>query len=49
MTELVTKQDLDIRLRGVEAAIQNTELRLLVRLGGMLAVAVAILAAIIKF
>jgi hypothetical protein len=60
MTELVTKQDLDIRLRGVEAAMQNMELRLenridslelrlMVRLGGMLAVAVAILAAIIKF
>ena len=60
MTELVTKQDLDIRLHGVEAAMQNMELRLencidslelrlMVRLGGMLAVAVAILAAIIKF
>jgi hypothetical protein len=60
MTELVTRQDLDIRLRGVEAAMQNMELRLenridslelrlMVRLGGMLAVAVAILAAIIKF
>ncbi len=60
MTELVTKQDLDIRLHGVEAAMQNMELRLenridslelrlMVRLGGMLAIAVAILAAIIKF
>jgi hypothetical protein len=60
MTELVTKQDLDIRLRGVEAAMQNMELRLenridslelrlMVRLGGLLAIAVAILAAIIKF
>jgi hypothetical protein len=49
MAELVTKQDLDTRLRIVETGIQNLELRLLVRLGGMLAVAVAILAAIIKF
>jgi hypothetical protein len=60
MTELVTKQDLDIRARGVEAGMRNMELRLenridslelslLVRLGGMLAVAVAILSAIIKF
>jgi hypothetical protein len=60
MTELVTKQDLDIRLHGVEAAMQtmelrlenridSLELRLMVRLGGILAVAVAILAAIIKF
>ena len=60
MTELVTKQDLDIRLRVLEAEVKNVELRLenridslelrlMVRLGGMLAVAVAILAAIIKF
>jgi hypothetical protein len=60
MTELATKQDLDMRLHGVEAAMQNMELRLenridslelrlMVRLSGMLAVAVAILAAIIKF
>lgn len=67
MTDLMTrqdlvlmKQDLDVRFRGVETAMQhlelrmqnridNLELRLMVRLGGMLAVAVAILAAIIKF
>ncbi len=60
MTELVTKQDLDVRLHGVEAAMQNMELRLenridslelrlMVRLGGMLAIAVAILAALVKF
>ena len=67
MTELVTKQDLDVRLRLSEAEMQNLELRLtssigrlesridaielrlLVRVGGMLAIAVAILAAIIKF
>ena len=66
MTELVTKQDLDVRLRLSEAEMQNLELRLtssigrlesridaielrlLVRVGGMLAIAVAILAAIIK-
>jgi len=50
----------DVRFRGVETAMQNLELRLqnridspelrlMVRPGGMLAVAVAILAAIIKF
>ena len=60
MTELVTRQDLDIRLRVLEAEVKNVELRLenridslelrlMVRLGGMLAMAVAILAAIIKF
>jgi hypothetical protein len=53
MTELVTKQDLDIRMRAfeqrIDSRIDNLELRLMVRMGGMLAVAVAILAAIIKF
>jgi len=60
MTELVTKQDLlatsqalDSKIDGVETRlgyrIDNLELRLMVRMGGMLAVAVAMLAAIIKF
>ena len=66
MTELVTKQDLEVTRRLLEAEMQNLELRLtssigrlesridaielrlLVRVGGMLAIAVAILAAIIK-
>jgi hypothetical protein len=66
MTELVTKQDLDIRLQNTEYRLENRisgvvsrvdslsnridalELRLLVRLGGLIAIAVAILAAIIK-
>jgi hypothetical protein len=56
MTELVTKQDLDLHmrvfeaaLRGVEQRIESLELRLMVRVGGMIAIAVAVLAAIIKF
>lgn len=49
MAELVTKQDLDVRLQLLESRIEALELRLLVRLGGMLAIAVAILAAVIKF
>jgi hypothetical protein len=66
MTELVTKQDLDVRLHTLELALQNGEtrlerridglehridsmgLRLMVRFGGMLAIAVAIFAAVIK-
>ena len=42
MAELVTKTDLD-------AALDRVSLRMTVRLGGMIAIAVAILAAIIKF
>lgn len=48
MAELVTRSDLDVARRGLEATIENLELRLLVRFGGLIAVAVAILAAIIK-
>ena len=48
MAELVTKSDLDARVRQLETAIENQTLRMTIRLGGMVAVAVAILAAIIK-
>ena len=43
------RQEMDARFRQVEAAIENQTLRMTVRLGGMVAVAVAILAAINKF
>jgi hypothetical protein len=67
MTELVTKSDLDVTRRELEASmdireqrlaraidilrhrVDTLELRLTVRLGGMMAIAVAILAALIKF
>lgn len=78
MSELVTRQDLEVSRRTLELAMQNMELRLeksfetriggvetrmavleqriesmelrlMVRLGGLMAVGVAILAAIIKF
>ena len=42
------RQEMDARFRQVEAAIENQTLRMTVRLGGMVAVAVAILAAINK-
>ena len=52
MAELVTKQDLDLRFRLSDEALQHRldtlELRLLVRLGGLIAVGIAILAAVIK-
>ena len=59
MAELVTKSDLlalgaslrqemDARFRHLEVAIENQTLRMTVRLGGMVTVAVAILAAIMK-
>ena len=56
MAELVTKSDLlslrqemASRFQRLEMAIENQTLRMTVRLGGMVAVAVAILAAINKF
>lgn len=56
MAELVTRSDLlslrqemDSRFQRLEMAIENQTLRMTVRLGGMVAVAVAILAAINKF
>ena len=49
MSELVTKRDLDVWLRVLESRIDTLELRLPVRLGGLLAIAVAILAAVIRF
>lgn len=56
MAELVTRSDLlslrqemDSRVQRLEMAIENHMLRMTVRLGGMVAVAVAILAAINKF
>jgi len=74
MTELVTKSDLDVTRRELEASmdireqrltalimdtrhqleakiqrLENMELRLTVRMGGMMAVAIAIIAALIKF
>jgi len=59
MTELVTRSDLDVTRQILETAMQNgelrlehrmegLELRLLVRLGGLIAVGIAILAAVIK-
>ena len=42
------RQEMDARFRQVETAIENQTLRMTVRLGGMVAVAVAILAAINK-
>jgi hypothetical protein len=52
MVELVTKEDLraglDAIRRDLEAKIENLSLRLTVRMGVMIAVAIAALAAIIK-
>ena len=55
MAELVTRSDLlslrqemDARFRQLEIAIENQTLHMTIRLGGMVAVAVAILAAIDK-
>lgn len=52
MAELVTKTDLDTSIstvrRDLEGAIERQTLRLTVRLGGMVAIAVAVLATIIK-
>jgi hypothetical protein len=48
MAELVTRQDLEVTRRLLESRIDTLELRLMVRMGGMLAIAVAILAAIMK-
>ena len=44
-----TRQDLEGRLQRVETRFDALELRLTVRMGGMVAIAVAILAALIKF
>ena len=56
LTELTTKpdliavrQDMAVMRREIQTALDNLALRLTVRLGGMIAVSVAILAAIIKF
>ena len=48
MAELVTKTDLTAEVRYLNRAIESQTLRLTVRLGGIVAVGVAILAAMIK-
>jgi hypothetical protein len=48
MAELVTKADLTAEVRSLNQAIESQTLRLTVRLGGIVAVGVAILAAMIK-
>ena len=48
MAELVTKTDLTAEVRYLNQAIESQTLRLTVRLGGIVAVGVAILAAMIK-
>ena len=48
MSELVTKSDLQLALAPVEAKIDNLALRLTVRLGAMLVVAIGALATILK-
>jgi hypothetical protein len=46
MAELVTKSDLDALRRELEGKIDSQTLRLMVRLGAMLAAGIAILAAV---
>jgi hypothetical protein len=48
MAELVTKTDLQTALTQVDAKLDNLGLRLMVRLGVLLAAGIAILGAIIK-
>jgi hypothetical protein len=48
MAELVTRTDLEATRRELEGIIEHQTLRLTVRLGGMVAIAVAVLATIIK-
>ena len=48
MAELVTKSDLQLALAPIEAKIDNLSLRLTVRLGTMLVVAIGALATILK-
>jgi hypothetical protein len=48
MAELVTKSDLQLGLAPIEAKINNLSLRLTVRLGTMLVVAIGALATILK-
>ena len=48
MAELVTRNDLDVLRRELEAKIDTLALRLTVRLGGMIALGIAALAALIK-
>lgn len=49
MGELVTKTDMDLALSVVRQEMRSLSQQMTVRLGGMIAVAGAILAAIIKF
>jgi hypothetical protein len=48
MAELVTKSDLQVALAPLEAKIDNLSLRLTLRLGAMLVVAIGALATILK-
>jgi hypothetical protein len=48
MTELVTKTDLQLALAPIEAKIDNLSLRLTLRLGTMIVVAIGALATLLK-
>lgn len=48
MAELATRHDLDVLRRALDAKLDTLALRLTVRLGGMLVVAVAVLATLQK-
>lgn len=51
LTALITttRHDLETRVQRLESRFEAMELRLTIRMGGMMAIAVAILAALIKF
>jgi len=51
LTALITatRHELEAKIQRLESRFEGMELRLTIRLGGMMAVAVAILAALIKF
>lgn len=48
MAELVTRTDLEIAIASVRRDMENLEMRMTIRLGGIIAIAVAILAAVVK-
>ncbi len=48
MAELATRSDLEVTRRELEDVIERQALRITIRLGGMIAIAVAILAGIVK-
>lgn len=48
MSELATRSDLEVLRRELETKIDNQTLRMTVRLGGMIGIAIAVLAAVIR-